>query len=536
MEKRFTPKELDEFNKMKVEYRDIPSFIENNQKINYISFDYAVVNELNLFNLQPDFDFELVEEITKRAIKALPAIKKIFAKPIIHLRESAEILPVESVRLINSDTMTHIATHSELWDDIKDDMIMPTKLLTNSYKDNYGLYENIVFCNMIDMLMSYTRNSLRFLKSLIYTNQSIELNLLERLNHMNYFLALGKLHTGYLRNYSSLYSVSNKTFNELETIYSSIATRLKRPVYRLNRKRNTRLRLHKSNVFEKHKDYHQIYLLMQFLLVHKVDQSPDLNDEQFHEIARNYFYFCEILAIFSIGHFNFVSKDTELIDFDNLNVNFSFKKWKLNIASFEVNSVKVLKLEAQKNQTYSIALVPKIIRSDDEEIAKIKDALNVDECIIASPYHVNLLDTVYLSISNVESFRRIEQLLLRAMIKADTDRVDCPFCVKTLKKVVDKPEEGLFKYQCETCRTEIVDAICPDTNEPYTFTTILGQKKELRENTYIKEDQWLYLLRLDSLMHFRNITKIDPNMEIICPSCGKIHPVNFKKTARKKST
>lgn len=535
MEKRFAPKELKEFSKMLVEYKDIPSFIKNNQKINYISFDYAVVNELNLFNLQPDFDFELVEEIVKRTIKALPAIKKIFSKPIIHLREAAEILPVESVRLINSDTMTHIATHSELWDDIKDDMIMPTKLLTNSYKDNYGLYENIVFCNMIDMLMAYTRNSLRFLKNLIYTNQSIELNLLERLNHMNYFLALGKLHTGYLRNYNSLYSVSNKTFNELETIYASIATRMKRPIYRLNRKRNTRVHLHKTNVFDKHKDYHQIYLLTQFLMVHKIAEKIDISDEQLREIARNYFHFLEILSIFSIGHFNYLSKDSDLIDFDSLDVNFAFKKWKLNISSVEVNSIKVLKFEVRKNKTYSIVLVPTIKRGD-EELDKIREIIKADEYVLATPYYINTQDAIYLSISNVESFRRIEQLLLRAMVRADTDRVDCPFCVKALKKVVDKPEDGLYKYQCETCRTEIVDAICPNTKETYSFTTILGQKKELKEEDFIKEDQWLYLLRLDSLMHYRNITKIDSNMDIICPSCGKIHLILFKKNTKKRNS
>lgn len=529
MEKKYTPREIKEFNKMIVEYKDIPSFIDRHPKINYISFDYSVVNELNLFNLQPDFDFDLVDELIKRTMKYLPAIKKIFAKPVIHLKESNEILPVESVRLINNATINHIATHSELWDDIVDGSIKPIKLLTNSFQDNYSLYENIIFCNTMDSLMGYVKSSLKFLKNLLYTNQSIELNLLERLNHMNYFLALGKLHTGYLRNYNSLYSVSNNTVQQLEYINGSISSRLKSPVYKFNKNRNTKLKLYKTNIFSKHKEYHQIYLLMQFLSMHDVNDAKDISEDDLFAIENNYFNFCQILTIFSIGHFNFNISNEEVMSFNNLNLHFNFKKWKLIVKKIDYEAKPMIQIEIEKEKKYTITLIPEINAACSINIEKAKEDTLSDECIICNPYDMNSKqESIYLSISYVESFRKIQQLILRGMIKADSKRDDCPFCVNGLVEVPTK--NGDKRYQCEACRTEITDTVCPITDMTYTYTTIIDQrKKDLSKEKFVKDDHWLYRLHADAQMHFRNITKLSENMECICPCCGEIHHYNDKK-------
>ena len=173
-----------------------------------MQFDYAVVHGLTLFMIEPDFSFDVLEDKINAILAVLPAVKRIFAQPCIHLKEQDVILPTESVRIINNNTVQHISSHSELWTDVKKDEIKPSRLLTRTYEDNYGIYENLVFCQTVDEILAFSRIYTRFFKELIYTNQTIEINLLERVNHLNYFLALGKLHIGYSRSFEAYYPVS----------------------------------------------------------------------------------------------------------------------------------------------------------------------------------------------------------------------------------------------------------------------------------------------------------------------------------------
>ena len=211
-----------ELNKLLEQYEILDPFMKKYKKLSYIELDYSIVHDLTLFTIEPDFSFELLENQIDTILKVMPAIKQIFAKPFIHLKDETVILPTEAVRIINNNTIQHISSHTELWTDIKDNQVQPSKLLTRTYEDNYGIYENLVFCKLIDDILSFTRSNIRVLKELIYTNQTIEINILERVNHLNYFLALGKLHTGYSRNFDSYYGVASKCLNRLQFIFNTI--------------------------------------------------------------------------------------------------------------------------------------------------------------------------------------------------------------------------------------------------------------------------------------------------------------------------
>jgi hypothetical protein len=91
--------------------------------------------------------------------------------------------------------------HSELWSNIKDDKLIPRKLMSIRQEDDYAIYENIVFARTVDVILRFTSRNLAVLRDMLYANREMRFNLLERENHPLYFLALGKLHTGYLRDY-----------------------------------------------------------------------------------------------------------------------------------------------------------------------------------------------------------------------------------------------------------------------------------------------------------------------------------------------
>ncbi|MDE6028859.1 MAG: hypothetical protein K2F90_00885 [Clostridiales bacterium] len=499
------------------DYKGIAAFRRAKRKLNYMQFDYAVVNDLTLFMIEPDFSFEALEQRIDVILAALPAIKRIFAQPFIHLREHNVILPIESVRVVNNNTLNHIAVHSEMWSDIKDGQIMPAKLLSKTYEDTYGIYENLVFCNVVDSVLSFARSNMRFLKEMIYTTQTIEFNLLERVNHLNYFLALGKIHIGYSQNYAEHYDAAVRCLNKLQFIYNTIVPRLKRPVYKKNKYRHDNIKLHKTNILSMHKEYRRIYKLGLYFARNKA-AAPDVAHKDLAELIKNYYYFCQALCIFAAGHFNFVCNVTRAFDMSAFSLDFAFKKWSLKLERITVGDWRALSITVKKNKQYKIVLIPSLFNDNAELLQKIKKGVKADEYVVCTPYD-DCEDGALIGITSIESFRRVQQMLLRAMIYADTARDECPFCNGKLTVNAELSTADNPVYECAACRTQIYSSHCPEADVPYYYTKIEGLAAWHEGN----DEQWLEKRKDESKMYFRNITAIDDDFNPICPHCGKKH-------------
>ncbi len=513
-----TCEEQSELYKLIENYKTIEPFIKKYKRLSYVELDYLIVHELTLFTVEPDFSFEALEEELNVILNALPAIKRIFAQPCIHLKEQNVILPTESVRIINNNTIQHIASHSELWSNVKKNEITPTKLLTRTYEDNYGIYENLVFCQTVDEILAYARYNLHILKELVYTNQTIEINLLERVNHLNYFLALGKLHTGYSRNFDSYYGVSVRCLNKLQFILSSIVPRLKRPVYKNNKNRPSKIKVHKTNILSMHREYHQIYKLSKYLTAHSISFDREINEADIARLKENYFYFCELLSIFAVTHFNFKYNGITLVNFARLNMTFDFKGWQLSLKKCKFGDTDLLSLSIEKENKYTVVIIPSVLKDNTQLLTEVKKVVQADEYAIVSPYEEHEENAVQISITGIESFRRIQQVILRGMVYADSARKDCPFCNNSLTLDVERSTIDRPAYKCASCRTEIKTSHCPTFGRPFHFTKISGLTNRATDG-----DGWLLERQKEAQMYFRNITKISDDGEIICPHCNKVH-------------
>jgi hypothetical protein len=85
-------------------------------------------------------------------------------------------------------------------------------------------------------------------------------------------------------------------------------------------------------------------------------------------------------------------------------------------------------------------MVPIIDIDDKEDILdNVRNNLTADEILAWIPYEKDVYedDEVCIDISNIESFRRIQQLILRAMVYSDSQRIDCPFCQHQLELIED---------------------------------------------------------------------------------------------------
>lgn len=445
----------------------------------YSDFDAATQTGLNLFALREDLDFAALDEILVRITSALPSLKRIFSAPIIRLRDSGEILPAEAVRVVNSKTLAHISVHSELWSNIKDDNLIPRKLMTIRYEDDYALYENIIFARTVDTILRFTSRNLTYLRDMLYANREMRFNLLERENHPSYFLALGKLHTGYLRDYDKYLLPIEHCYERLSAIEHALVPRLSMPVYKKCRKKSTKLALKKTNIFRSHKDYRRLYSLAKYF--------SDIGLESFSATeemigGEEYFTFCSMLCVFAAGHFNFKFDKNLTIDFKNINTYAAFGDWRLNIRAEDGG----IMLTVIKDSAYKILLCPM-------DAAPTAEA---DEVIRVTPSGE---ESLRLSIYDIDSFRRIQQMLLRAMIYADEAHSVCPFCGKDMAET----EKG---HECGACRTIIERAECPEAGREYFRTDI----KHFRKPNRIADRR-----ALEGLYYYRNITEIGEDGELI---------------------
>ena len=447
--------------------------------ISYSDFDALLQTDLNLFALREDIDLEGLEATLDRVISALPALRHIFAAPIIRLRDSGEILPVEAVRVVNNKTLAHISVHSELWEDVRDGQLIPRKLMSVRQEDDYALYENIVFARTVDAILRLTESNLAVLRDMLYANREMRFNLLERENHPSYFLALGKLHTGYLRDYDKYLLPIERCFEKLSAIERALIPRLSMPVYKQCKKKGTKLTLKKTNIFRSQKDYRKLYSLTKYL---SDIGALELSEEEGVD-ADEYSNFCATLCVFAAGHFNFKFDKYQTIDFTNINTTARFGDWILTIKSKNGG----ITLTVKKEYEYKIFLA--LTNGGERE---------ADEVVRVTPDGV---ESTRLSLYDIDSFRRIQQMLLRAMVYADDGHETCPFCGKLMTKTEDS-------YECGACRTVIRAHICPESGTGYYSTAIKNFVRKLRG---------------EGLYYYRNITQISDEGIFLCPICGKEH-------------
>ena len=233
----------------------------SHNNISYREFDGFVLRELNLFDT-PDEDFlSAAEKTVDEIILALPALKRIFAKPIVRLKDEQQIVPVEAVRSVNSGSLSHLSSHSSLWGNISDNKIVPKKLMTIEYTETYSIYENIAFAHTVNKILSFTRHTLTRMSDVLYGCRDVHFNLLDRTYHNHHFLALGKLHLGYVRANVTPPS-SKRIIEKLRFVEKTLLPKLSSPVYEACKRKRFSGKPKKTNIFRSHKDYAQVYSLL----------------------------------------------------------------------------------------------------------------------------------------------------------------------------------------------------------------------------------------------------------------------------------
>lgn len=118
------------------------------------------------------FDEEWIDTVESY----FPSINKIIANPKSGLRYEEEVVLVEKAKKINSQTVKHLASHSEHIKEINEKgMIVPKKLLTTYSEIEYATYENRVVMTLIERLFFFVRKRYETIKDNVQSFQRTKL-------------------------------------------------------------------------------------------------------------------------------------------------------------------------------------------------------------------------------------------------------------------------------------------------------------------------------------------------------------------------
>ena len=101
------------------------------------------------------------------------------------------------------------------------------------------------------------------------------------------------------------------------------------------------------------------------------------------------------------------------------------------------------------------------------------------------------------------------------MIYSDITHEICPFCGKETTY-----NNGI--YECDICRGQIYEKECIQTHNKYYVTSIKKYKSNIyNKQTILEKRKFLHDRYHEAQMHYRNITPLSINGEVLCPDCGK---------------
>ena len=493
-------------------YKEILDFSKSNPKFNIAQFDKALKDDLVLCTFFKHCDLDYINSLTGQISLSIPYLIEVFRRPVTHLIEIETIVPVDTAKHITSKTVRHLMSHSENWECIKKGRIVPKNVLTKTYDDDYGIYENVVFVSLINKILKLLKRQLRLLAvaGQIY-NDAVAIDVFSRINHEQYYQAVGLLYSGFFNMEEDIEGASAAT-KRIKQLLALLAKYLSHPVYAKNMgAKAIKGQIKQTNILLMHKDYKHIYALWQKL--GSGEDSEDIDDKVQAKGQRAYEVFIKYMMLFAIKHFNFDEK-------------FEFKKWTISIKDKktgvqDINGFELI-IKYKRKGSIKYLIVPNAYYLGTDRTANyqyLTDVLGTEynKIIFCEPFEDesgfdywlksekgHYFSVLPVSILELNSFRRFQKLLLECMVESDNDRIFCAFC-----------GGGIVEDRCKRCRLVIENIMCKNCGFNFKATRADGIKNgdngEGVQKCFFEEEK-RYL--------FKNITNIKDGA-FVCRNCGE---------------
>lgn len=293
------------------------------------AFDINNTDAIKLCSFNKKFANLLQSNNRDEILKDVKYLPHIFYRPKLHLKQVEEVRPASIVTRIGTESIRHLASHSEHWKGIKANGLIPERLLARILEDDYAIYENVAAKTIVDRLYALEKKEkedtidckMNFTLSESYSQGG---------ERQNFFDAINFLFKGFENSESS---TTQKLIEETLEIINSILEYLSKckstNLYRhIKKEKEIKGTLKKTNIFMMDNYYKKVYQLWK--LVGEKEEISEIFEKK--ELKEEYLVYAELVILFCLNYMGFKSEnDNETLLSNNLfnHCCFVFEDWKI---------------------------------------------------------------------------------------------------------------------------------------------------------------------------------------------------------------
>src|SRR5574344_2942219 len=118
--------------------------------------------------------------------ESIPYLDNIIRNPRSFIVSEEDIVPIEKTKKVGEESIKHLATHTQLIQDVdRDGMVKPIKLLNVFKEETIDLYENRFIYSLINNLYVFLRNQLTYKEEALENKNEKTLNYKGNTNYNN---------------------------------------------------------------------------------------------------------------------------------------------------------------------------------------------------------------------------------------------------------------------------------------------------------------------------------------------------------------
>lgn len=236
--------------------------------------------------------------------EALEAMQNIISSPRNVIKEEELIVNVAQAKRANSETVRHLAQHTNLIEDFNESTgdVRPARLMQRFREDSVGLYEN----RLVYTTMEYAYRFVKIRHDALMEAMSDEFGAKLKLEtdmdsatehvHLDMFLHIKEIDSALQTD-----EKHSDVFSRISRIYRVLSVFMNSPFAKqLAKLPAVKGTVHKTNVLKKNKDYKSVLKLFEFLrhyddigyTIKIVEQNPEISEtfqrDIFHNVMFNY--------------------------------------------------------------------------------------------------------------------------------------------------------------------------------------------------------------------------------------------------------
>ena len=297
------------------------------------AFDIDNDDAIRLCSFNKKFDNLLQSNNRDEILKDVKYLPHIFYRPKLHLKQVEEVRPASIVTRIGTESIRHLASHSEHWKGIKANGLIPGRLLARILEDDYAIYENVAAKTIVDRIYALEKKEkedtidckMNFTLSESYSQGG---------ERQNFFDAINFLFKGFENSESSTtQKLIEETFEVINSILEYLSKCKSTNLYRhIRKEKEIRGSLKKTNIFMMDNYYKKVYQLWE--LLGKKEEITDILEKK--ELQEEYLLYVELVILFCLKYMGFKpEEDDETLLSNNLfnHCVFTFEDWEIILNS-----------------------------------------------------------------------------------------------------------------------------------------------------------------------------------------------------------